>query len=124
MSNFMKKYILDGKIPKECDDVVEWGRFMEEGNRVVESTHIGDVHISTVFLGLNHSWVPGPPILFETMIFGGEHDEYQERYSDWNSALIGHAYAVSIVKGETETPPREYPLIGRKLRVKRDDSKD
>jgi len=119
----MKRYILDGKKPKECDDFFEWSTFMREANRVVDSIYIGDVHVSTVFLGLDHSWGSGRPLLFETMIFGGEHSEYQERYCDWNSAVVGHAYAVSLVKGETEYVP-EYSLIGRKLRIRRNDSKD
>lgn len=29
--------------------------------------------VSTVFLGLDHSWTPGgPPLVFETMVFGGQ----------------------------------------------------
>lgn len=32
----------------------------------------------------------GPPILFETMIFGGEHDQYQERCSTWEQARKAH----------------------------------
>ena len=37
------------------------------------------------------------PILFETMIFGGEHHEYQERYTTWDEAIKGHKEAVALV---------------------------
>ncbi|WP_166903861.1 hypothetical protein [Mycobacterium sp. DL440] len=34
-----------------------------------------EVVVSTVWLGLNHSFTDdGPPIIFETMVFGGVHD--------------------------------------------------
>jgi hypothetical protein len=54
------------------------------------------VYVSTVFLGLDHSFGEGPPQLFETMIFGGEHDEYQERYSTWDEAEAGHKKACKL----------------------------
>ena len=41
------------------------------------------------------------PILFETMIFGGEHDQYQERYATREEAVEGHARAVAPVTGGT-----------------------
>jgi hypothetical protein len=50
--------------------------------------------VSTVFLGLDHQWGDGPPLVFETMIFGGEHDQYQERYSTWDEAEAGHKQGV------------------------------
>ena len=77
----MKKYILDGKNPVPCDDIHEWGKWYETANRHVEKTNIGEAAVSTVFLGLDHNWGEGDPLLFETMVFGGKHDEYCERYS-------------------------------------------
>lgn len=60
------------------------------------------VHVSTVFLGLDHAMFGGPPVLFETMIFGGEHDEYQERYQTYESAQEGHWRAVLMAMGKNE----------------------
>ena len=56
--------------------------------------------VSTVFLGFDHGFLDdnGPPILFETMIFGGKHDQYQERYTTWDDAVAGHERAVRRVK--------------------------
>ncbi len=49
----------------------------------VKKTKVGEVKISTVWLGLDHNFDGvGPPIIFETMIFGGDHDEDQWRYSN------------------------------------------
>lgn len=56
-----------------------------------------DVRVSTIFLGTNHAFFGGTPILFETMIFGGEHDEYQERYATWEEAEAGHQRAIDLV---------------------------
>jgi hypothetical protein len=54
------------------------------------------VEVSTVFLGLDHAWGKGPPMLFETMIFGGEHDQYQERCSTWEQAEEMHRRACAL----------------------------
>src|SRR5262245_14898324 len=49
-----------------------------------------EILISTVFLGLDHQWMDGPPLLFETMVFNGPCNEFQERYSTWKEAEEGH----------------------------------
>lgn len=59
---------------------------------IIEQTTIGDYLISTVWLGLDHSFGYGPPLIFETMVFkGGESDLDCERYSTEEEALAGHA---------------------------------
>lgn len=60
----------------------------------VAKTNILGAKISTVFLGLDHSFGDKQPILWETMIFGGWLDEYQERYTSHDDAVLGHARAV------------------------------
>ena len=95
----MKKYILDGKVPVPCDDVLSWGKEYEKQDRRVARDKVGDTSISTVFLGIDHNCTEkGPPELFETMIFGGEHDDYQKRYATWEEAEAGHAKALKMVK--------------------------
>ena len=56
------------------------------------------VTVSTVFLGLDHSFGDGPPLLFETMIFGGAQDGRNERYEDRATALAGHERAMALVR--------------------------
>jgi hypothetical protein len=99
------KYILSGRTPVLCEDISQWGTWMENAERHVAKTEIGDVQISTVFLGLDHSFGSGPPILFETMIFGGVHHEYLKRYSTWEDAEEGHKRAVEFVKGQEANAP-------------------
>lgn len=93
-----KRYILKGKTPIVCDDLLTWAHFFEEGNRRVAETVVGGTRISTVFLGLDHSFGNGPPLLFETMIFGPEDSDYQTRCSTWAEAERQHAEAVEIAK--------------------------
>ena len=52
-----------------------------------------------MFLGLNHNFLrEGPPILFETMIFGGRHDEFLKRCATWDEAEAMHVEAVQLVR--------------------------
>lgn len=67
----MNFYILDGKEPIVEMDVLKWAKWLEGADRVVAQTAIGAVEISTVFLGLDYNWPVCPPLLFETMVFGG-----------------------------------------------------
>lgn len=102
------KYILDehGE-PQECRDLLEWSMWMErtrtDGTRVIahdrdEAPGAPDVFVSTIFLGLDHKhFLDGPPILFETMVFGGLHDGYQKRYTSREEALRGHQVACALV---------------------------
>jgi hypothetical protein len=94
------KYILDGKQPIPCGDVLAWGRWFEAvSNRRVAEDKIGDVRVSTVFLGLDHSFSEDRgPILFETMVFGGEMDGYCERCGTWEQAEEGHRQMVAAVR--------------------------
>ncbi|MGK5530838.1 hypothetical protein [Streptomyces sp. URMC 129] len=60
--------------------------------------------VSTVWLGLNHNWNAGPPLIFETMVFSGEEpapeawaDRLCQRYSNELDAKLGHEEAVIVV---------------------------
>lgn len=92
------QYILEGKTPVACNSVDTWGKWMQKTNRAVAKTAIGDVLVSTVFLGLDHNFGGGAPLLFETMIFGGVHDQYQDRCSTWEQAEVMHKEAVDLVE--------------------------
>lgn len=92
---------VDGK-PVPCDDIDVWGIYMESSKRIVKQVVVGPgVRVSTVFLGIDHGY-GGTPLLYETMIFGGPHDEYQVRYTSREESLIGHERAVRIALGEEE----------------------
>jgi hypothetical protein len=98
-----KHYILDGHEPLAVD-LMTWARWFDsDDQRRVGSTVLdGEAHVSTVFLGLDHAFgVGGPPILFETMIFGGPHGGYCERYATWAEAEAGHQIAVALASSPT-----------------------
>lgn len=91
-------YILDGKTPKPCDDLLGWAEWFQTADRHVANDVIGETRISTVFIGIDHSFGDGPPLFFETMVFGGPHDQYQTRASTWDEAEKQHAEAVTLVR--------------------------
>ena len=100
MKSISAKYILDeNDVPVEEPDTETWGIWMGKNSRRIAETMLDNGKlVSTVFLGLDHSFSQnGPPILFETMVFTNSKsfaDEHMERYSTKAAALIGHQVAV------------------------------
>jgi len=93
-------YILDDQgNPVIEANLDKWARWFERlENRVLRSDHVGEVHVSTVFLGVDHSFSSAPkPILWETMIFGGHYDQRQWRYDSREAAEKGHRKALKLV---------------------------
>ncbi len=93
-------------------------------NRHVAQTTIGDLWVSTVFLCLDHGWMGGPPVLFETMIFSvegggiactdtmealGVLDQY--RYQTEPEAIQGHCAIVARLQTALELPPAPPPAL-------------
>jgi hypothetical protein len=67
MSRF--NYILKDGVPIRTPDILTWGRWYESADeeRRVARDEIDGVLVSTVFLGLDHSFeMGGPPVLWET----------------------------------------------------------
>ena len=82
--------------------LLTWGQLFEFLRyRVVAQTNVGNLMVSTVWLGLDHDlWGHGPPLIFETMIFdsddlGHELDQQMRRYSTLEQAIAGHAEMVA-----------------------------
>jgi len=73
-------------------------------NRVVGQHEIGESFVSTVFLGLDHSFGSGPPILFETWIQGGPLNDRMERYTTWGEAVAGHTSFLRVLAEPTGQP--------------------
>lgn len=84
-------YILDGKTPVPAD-LMTWARWYETADRSVAKSEVGPYRVSTVFLGLNHEFGGGPPLLFETIVFGPPNDDdvWCERCSTWEQAEAMH----------------------------------
>ena len=94
-------YILDAEGNVQIEpDLLMWARWYEQasrdGSRIVardvdESDPQRTIKVSTVFLGLDHSFgIDGPPVLWETMVFGGALDGEMQRYTSRAAALEGH----------------------------------
>jgi len=90
-------YTLDGHKPVPCD-LLTWGQFLATGGRTVKKDTIGESLVSTVFLGIDHGFGEGPPLLFETLVFKGPLADEMDRYSTWEQAEQGHAAMVERVR--------------------------
>ena len=92
-TTYNSNYILvNGKV-EHCPDIIKWGKWFSENDRTVIRTEKEGYIISTVFMGLDHSFGGGPPLLFESMVFkdetgGQDHDVF--RYSTLEQAKEGH----------------------------------
>lgn len=98
-------YLLKDKIPVKVDDFITWGIELESCRQIKHDTvrdsidHENEVRVSTVFLGMDHAHgSESGPILFETMVFGGKYDHYQDRYKTWDEAVKAHDVVVEMVK--------------------------
>jgi len=102
----MPFYILNADHSVRRVGAREWGEWFERNDRTVARNFfghegIGEIMVSTVFLGVDHNFFgDGPPVVFETMIFGGGDgmDQWQRRSCTWEEALRMHAHAVDLVK--------------------------
>ena len=96
----------DGKVI--IVSLLEWALWASSDKdfekRRVAKTKIGDVLISTVFLGLDHGFEQGHPLWFETLVFGGKLDMEMERYETLEEAMAGHERMVAKVR-ECEVQP-------------------
>ena len=102
------KYILVDKEVQPVFDLLEWGKWMQDHSRRIERTRVGDIVVSTVFLGLDHSHGGGPPILFETLCFKDQTpdsksttsmDDTMVRYATYAEALTGHNKMIEFIGG-------------------------
>lgn len=86
-------YVLDnrGEVVAE-PDLIKWGAWMASPHaRRIAWSEIGEWTVSTVFLGINHSFGHGPPVLWETMVFGPKPwDQPQWRYTSREAAVSHH----------------------------------
>lgn len=78
----------------------EWARLKTEYHQVT-SMWLEDrpVNISTVWLGIDHQFGSGPPLIFESMIFTDLDwmDQYCRRYATWGAAKAGHEKIVCVL---------------------------
>jgi hypothetical protein len=94
-------------------DALEWGVWFSTADRRVATSHLtaptGDrLWVSTVFMGIDHAFGGGDPLLFETMVFGRAVIEKpdaasyadaieSQHYGTWDEAERGHAEMVRMM---------------------------
>jgi hypothetical protein len=75
-------YILDerGECPVHCDNIEQWmDWYLGTVLRRVDKSFLGAIFISTIFLGIDHSFGDNQsPVLWETMVFRMEDNEIAE----------------------------------------------
>lgn len=79
----------------------QWARaFEDHDGRVVAKELFDGGVVSTVWLGIDHGFGGGPPLIFETMVFlrGRSSEVYCDRYPTEAAALAGHDQAVAWVR--------------------------
>jgi len=88
---------MKGKRLQKCS-LMSWAKSLGDFSvRRVALREYDGVKVSTVFLGLRHGW-DRKADLFETMIFGGPHDEICWRAKSRKVAMENHSRACQLVR--------------------------
>jgi hypothetical protein len=93
-------YVLNenGQPVAEPDPAI-WWLWMAKNKRGVCYDELGAAQISTVFLGMDFSFGEGPPVLWETLVFGSAFDDVTTRCrGSREQAEAMHARMVERVK--------------------------
>lgn len=106
-------YIMDeaGNV-STTDDRDAWGKWFQTFDRRVAFDRVGPAEVSTVFLGLDHNFSGGAPILFETLVFAPNEDGERVgvetsmiRYATKEEAMAGHQEVVMFLRGIGDESP-------------------
>lgn len=116
----LRQYLLnEANKPVLAKDVLEWAQWFETADRIVQQTNVDGWWVSTVFLGIDHQFGNGPPLLFETMIFNHDgkadtpwREHYCERYTTYLQAHEGHWKAVGHLREALGLPAEEEQDVG------------
>ena len=91
-----QRYILKDNQPQLCEDLEEWAMWYGSSSHQIASDRVGDVSISTAFIGISAGEIEGLPILFETL---RSSRGVIRRYTTYQQALDGHAEIASGLAG-------------------------
>jgi hypothetical protein len=94
-----RNYVLDGHTPRREPDLLKWAMWFEQADRRVAHHKLKGLWISTVFLGIDHNWGDGAPVLFETAIFDARGGVLSmHRACTWADAVKSHGLALLSVR--------------------------
>ncbi len=103
---FIGSYILDENgEPKKEKNVLKWAKWFEKSGkqRIVKQSKPNKYFVSTIFLGLDHSFGSGELVLWETMVWNpAGRDIFQERHSSREKAEMTHDRLVEQIVGGRE----------------------
>ena len=89
------QYILDeNREPQLETNLIAWGNWMNEGDRRIALDKSKKCCISTVFLGLDHSFGGDIPVLYETLVDFPSGEEEMYRYETEEQAIEKHTQLV------------------------------
>lgn len=110
---FFPYYKLDeNNIPVKCKTIDEWADFHKTKQRYLFHNKLNAIWISTVFLGLDHSFDDtSAPVLFESMSFNNQSEMDCDRYTSYDDAKIGH-YVLCKKYGIFYINPDKEDIIG------------
>lgn len=100
-------YVLDDDgVPRREPDTLAWAHWYAGADRCIGSERIGDLFVSTVFLGVDQTFGRGArPVLFETMVFYGRSAVVRERCGgDVDHARAMHTRICADVRAGTVQP--------------------
>lgn len=101
----MKKYshyILKNRVPVPVTNISDWLEWISSNitQGTVAKSNFNSIKIATVFLGIDIDSSLDSPMLFETLILGGQNCGYSRKYATWKEAEDGHRRAVNLILTE------------------------
>jgi hypothetical protein len=91
-------YYLKGTEPVKAKDLDDW---LANGGgnwpHRVARDHVGLIVVDTCFLGMDHSFGHGDPVLWETMVSGNDKSEIY-RWRSLAEAIAGHKSLVAAAR--------------------------
>jgi hypothetical protein len=88
-------YRLDARKPVRCTLAEYALAMLDETQRVLAQTQVGDLHVSSIFIGIDQNFGTGPVLLFETLVFGLP-DDLRPRWlhATWADSMAWHRQLV------------------------------
>lgn len=129
MAKPLDHWILDKYLNLVRADLYTWAKFFDdmEQRRIAFTRISARITVSTVFLGIDYSFNGGPPLVFESLVFGGKHDGEMLRYSSYDEAVKGHNELVAMsLKTHRRRDPLEHYVrkkLARPLEFYKEDTK-
>lgn len=92
------------------NDTLAWAKAFEKGDRHVGWINLSNGYIiSTVWLGLNHAYGDGPPLIYETMVFRRIPRRLQKSGPNMSSVLRQSTEYLQAAK--EKRMPRTLPVV-------------